>query len=157
MHNKINLFIAVTCLLILACNDAPTDSPRTDGFSAKPLTKEDSLHKEVMDGHDVGMAKMGRIRKYLAQIQQQLDSIGKLTVKQQDKQYLQSLTALQQELKNAESGMNTWMEEYQDDSAKTNETLRIQYLQAEKEKVQAVKTQILQSLQRADSLLLKPR
>lgn len=157
MHNKINLFIAIACLLIMACNDTPTDTPRTDGFSAKPITREDSLHKEVMDGHDVGMAKMGRIRKYLAQVQQQLDSIGKLTVKQQDKQYLQSLTALQQELKNAESGMNTWMDEYKDDSAKTNETLRIQYLQTEKEKVQAVKTRILQSLQHADSLLLKPR
>jgi hypothetical protein len=157
MHNKINLFIAITCLLILTCNDAPTDTPRTDGFSARPLTKEDSLHKEVMDGHDVGMAKMGRIRKYLAQIQQQLDSIGKLPVKQADNQYVHALSALQQELKKAENGMNTWMEEYQDDSAKTNETLRIQYLQAEKEKVQAVKTQILQSLQRADSLLLKTR
>ena len=157
MHNKINLFIATTCLLILACNDAPGDTPRTDGFSARPLTKEDSLHKEVMDGHDVGMAKMGRIRKYLAQIQQQLDSIGKLPVKQADNQYVNALSALQQELKKAEDGMNTWMEEYQDDSAKTNETLRIQYLQAEKEKVQAVKTQILQSLQHADSLMLKPR
>ncbi len=110
-----------------------------------------------MDGHDVGMAKMGRVRKYLAQIQQQLDSISKLPVKQADNQYVQALTALQQELKKAESGMNTWMEEYQDDSARTNETLRIQYLEAEKEKVQAVKTQILQSLQRADSLLLKTR
>lgn len=157
MHNKINLFIVIACLLIMACNDAATDTPRTDGFSAKPLTKEDSLHKEVMDGHDVGMAKMGRIRKYLAQIQHQLDSINKLTVKQQDKQYLQTLSALQAELKNAESGMNTWMEEYQDDSAKNNEPLRIQYLEAEKVKVQTVKSQILQSLQRADSLLLKTR
>ncbi len=157
MHNKINLFIGITCLLIMACNDGATDTPRTDGFSAKPLTREDSLHKEVMDGHDVGMAKMGRVRKYLAQIQQQLDSISKLPVKQADNQYVQALTALQQELKKAESGMNTWMEEYQDDSARTNETLRIQYLEAEKEKVQAVKTQILQSLQRADSLLLKTR
>ena len=141
----------------MACNDGATDTPRTDGFSAKPLTREDSLHKEVMDGHDVGMAKMGRVRKYLAQIQQQLDSISKLPVKQADNQYVQALTALQQELKKAESGMNTWMEEYQDDSARTNETLRIQYLEAEKEKVQAVNTQILQSLQRADSLLLKTR
>jgi len=157
MHNKIKLFIAIAFLLIMACNDASTDTPRTDGFSAKPITKEDSLHKEVMDGHDVGMAKMLPIRKYLVRIQQQLDSIGKLTVKQQDKQYLQSLTALQQELQDAVNGMNTWMDKYREDSAKGNETLRIQYLEAEKVKVEAVKTQILQSLQHADSLLLKTR
>lgn len=157
MHSKINLFIAIAALLIMACNNAATDTPRTDGFSDKTLTKEDSLHKEVMDGHDVGMAKMGRIRKYLTQVQQQLDSINKLPVKQENTQYVQALSALQQELKDAEMGMNTWMEEYQDDSAQNNESLRIQYLQAEKEKVQAVKTRILQSLQHADSLLLKPR
>jgi paraquat-inducible protein B len=157
MHSSIKLFIAIATLFTIACNNNPTDTPRTDGFSTKPQTKEDSLHHQVMEGHDVGMAKMGRLRKYLAQIQQQTDSLNKLPVKQQDKQYLQALAALQQDLKNAENRMNTWMEEYKDDSAKTNETLRIQYLEKEIEKVNQVKTQILQTLQRADSLLLKTR
>lgn len=156
MHNQIKSFIAIACLVAIGCNNAGTDTPRTDGFSEKPVTKEDSLHHDVMEGHDVGMAKMGQIRKHLAQIQQQLDSLNKLPVKQQNKEYLQALSGLQQELKNADSGMMTWMEEYKDDSAKGNETLRIQYLQAEKEKVNMVKRQILESLQRADSLL-KPR
>lgn len=153
MHNHIKLFIAIAGLFTMACNNAATDTHRTDGFSAKPLTKEDSLHHAVMEGHDVGMAKMGRLRKYLSQVQQQLDSLNKLPVKQQDKQYHQALSALQQELKTADQGMNAWMEEYKDDSAKDNPTLRIQYLQAEKEKVNIVKNQILQSLRHADSLL----
>lgn len=157
MHNQIKLFITIAGLFLAACNNEPADTPRKDGFSDKSVTKEDSLHKEVMDGHDVGMAKIGRLRKYLAQVQQQLDSINKLPVKQQDKQYLQALSALQQELANADKGMNTWMEAYKDDSAKGNEPLRIQYLQAEKEKVNIVKMQILESIRRADSLLLKPR
>ncbi|WP_315819614.1 hypothetical protein [Paraflavitalea speifideaquila] len=97
------------------------------------------------------------MRKYLAQIQQQTDSLNKLPVKQQDKTYLQALIALQGDLKSAENGMNIWMQEYKDDSAKGNEPLRIQYLESEKEKVNLVKTQILQTLQRADSLLLKTR
>jgi paraquat-inducible protein B len=153
MHNQIKSFIVIACLGAIACNNAATDAPRTDGFSAKPVTKEDSLHHDVMEGHDVGMAKMGQIRKSLAQIQQQLDSLNKLPVKQQDKQYLQALSGLQQELQNADKGMMSWMGEYKDDSAKDNEALRIQYLQAEKEKVNTVKKQILESLQRADSLL----
>ena len=157
MHNQIKLFIALTCLFLGACNNEPAATTRKDGFSNQPVSKEDSLHKEVMDGHDVGMAKIGRLRKYLAQVQQQLDSINKLPVKQQDKQYQQALAALQQELANADKEMNTWMEEYKDDSAKGNEALRIQYLQAEKEKVDIVKRQIFESIRRADSLLSKSR
>jgi hypothetical protein len=152
MYNRIICFIAIVCLTT-ACNDAATDTPRTDGFSAKPLTKEDSLHHEVMDGHDVGMAKIGRLKKYLVQIQHELDSISKQPAGQQDKQYQQMLLSLQKELSDAQNGMNTWMEKYNDDSANDNETDRIKYLESEKEKVGTVKKQILEGLQRADSLL----
>ncbi|NII24243.1 viral A-type inclusion protein [Pseudoflavitalea sp. X16] len=156
MHNHIKSFVVIAAMAALACNNAPTDPARKDGFSTIPATKEDSLYHQVMEGHDVGMAKMGRIRKYLVQIQQTTDSISKLPVKQQDKQYLQALSTLQQELKKAEEEMNTWMEQFNGDSAKDNQALRMQYLEAEKEKVNGVKDQILGSLQRADSLL-KPR
>ena len=148
--------LVITCLVAVACNNAATDTPRKDGFDTKLVTREDSLHHDVMEGHDVGMAKIGRIRKYLVRIQHELDSINKLPAKQQDKQYQQNLVDLQEELNYAEYGMNTWMEEYKDDSAKGNETLRIKYLESEKEKVNTVKKQILEGLQRADSLL-KPR
>lgn len=156
MHKHIRSFIIIASMTALACNDTDTAPARKDGFSATPATKEDSLYRQVMEGHDVGMAKMGRIRKYLVQIQQATDSISKLPVKQQDKQYLQVLSALQQELKNAEAGMNTWMEQFNGDSAKDHPSRRIQYLEAEKGRVNLVKEQILGSLQRADSLL-KPR
>lgn len=156
MHNHIKSFIVMASMAALACNNAATDPARKDGFSATPATKEDSLYHQVMEGHDVGMAKMGRIRKYLVQIQQTTDSISKLPVKQQDQQYLQALSVLQQELKKAEEGMNTWMERFNEDSAKDNQALRIQYLEAERAKVNGVKDLILGSLQRADSLL-KPR
>lgn len=156
MHKYIKLFIGVAILFTLACNEASTDTARTDGFSTKPLTPVDSLEHAVMEGHDVGMAKMGRIRKYLGQVQQQLDSLQKLPASPQNEQYRQALTSLQQDLQKADNGMHHWMEEYVIDSAKDNPALRIQYLQAEKEKVTIVKDQILNSLQRADSLL-KPR
>lgn len=156
MHKPIRLFVAVACITVAACNDAPTEPSRKDGFGDNPVSKEDSLHHDVMEGHDVGMAKIGRLRRYIGQIQQQEDSIGKLPAGKQDKQYLQALSGLKADLATADKGMNTWMEEYNNDSAKGNEPLRLQYLESEKAKVTLVKDQILSAMNRADSLLKKP-
>lgn len=157
MHKRIKLFIVIATLSAIACNDQATDTPRKNAYSDKPVSKADSLRHEVMEGHDVGMAKTIQIKRYIAQIQLKLDSLNKLPAKQQDKQYRQTLVALQETLQNANKGMDTWMDEYKDDTLKDNETLRIQYLESEKVKVDKVKTDILESLARADSLLLKPR
>jgi hypothetical protein len=156
MNNRIILSITIACFLTAACNDNTSDKPRTDAFSEKPVSKQDSLEKDVMDGHDVAMAKMSRIRKYLAQISLQRDSISKLPVIQQNKTYQQALTDLDKDLQKADSSMNAWMEAYVIDSAKDNKELRIKYLESEKEKVDAVKKLVLESVQRADSLLKKP-
>lgn len=156
MHNYKRLSILFAFSLILACGDAASDNTRKDGFGDKPLNREDSLHHAVMEGHDVGMAKMGRLRKFLTQVQQKLDSLRKLPAAQQDKQYTQALTGLQQELQKADQGMTVWMEQYNNDSARNDPQARIQYLESEKQKVTLVKDQILQSLQKADSLLKRP-
>ena len=156
MHKRIKLFIVVATLSAIACNDQATDTPRQNAYSDKPVSKADSLRKEVMDGHDVGMAKTLNIKRNIIQVQQKLDSLNKLPARQQDKQYQQALVELHNALKNADEAMTTWMIEYKDDTLKDNETLRIQYLESEKVKVNKVKTDILESLSRADSLL-KPR
>lgn len=155
MHKGIKLFVAVTGLFAAACNDTGSGTARKDGYSDQPRSKEDSLYQEVIEGHDIGMARIGRLRKYVGQVQQRQDSIGKLPAAQQDKQYLQALASLKDELINADQGMNTWMDAFKPDSAKGNESLRLQYLGSEKVKVTQVKEQILNSLHRADSLLLK--
>lgn len=154
MNNRI-LLIAIACFLTAACGDHSADNTRTDGYSNKPLTKEDSLDKDVMDGHNAAMAKIGLIRKYLVQIKQEQDSLVKLPVEKRDVLYLQMLGELEKDLNAADQGMNNWMEAYVVDSARDNKELRIQYLTAEREKVNAVKKQVLESVQRADSLLKK--
>ena len=120
-----------------------------------PKNKEDSLFHEVMEGHDIGMARMSKITKYLTQIQKALDSINKLPAAKIDEHYQQTLIDLQEDLNYAEYGMNTWMEEFKIDSAKENKEKRIQYLESEKIKVLKVKEAILGSLQRADSIFIK--
>lgn len=153
MHKRIKLFIVIATLSAISCNDQVTDAPRQNAYSDKPVSKADSLRHEVMEGHDVAMAKTIPVKRHIAQIQLKLDSLSKLPAQQQDKQYKQTLVSIQEALQNANKRMDIWMDEYKDDTLKDNETLRIQYLESEKVKVDKVKTQILESLQRADSLL----
>ena len=144
-------FIVLICISALSCTNN-TQENRKDGFSTKTLTKEDSLFQEVMEGHDIGMARMIKISKYLKQIQSKLDSINKLSASKPDKNYQQALIDLQEDLNYAEYGMNNWMDTFKHDSAKENKEKRIQYLEGEKEKINKVKELILGSLARADSM-----
>jgi len=141
-------------LFIIACKNNSTDlSERKDGYTPVLKTKVDSLFHEVMQGHDAGMAKMNRLRKYLTQVKQQLDSISKLRPAKINQSYRQSLQKLKEKLEYSENAMFTWMEEFKADSAKDNEEQRLLYLEAEKRKVTKVRDHILNSLQQADSLL----
>jgi hypothetical protein len=148
---RIPVIISIVFICI-ACNQ--TEEPiRKDGFSEVPKTKEDSLYKEVMEGHDIGMAKIGRIRKAIEKTKKSLDSLNKLPRNKLDPNYQQALIDLQEDLNYANYAMDTWMDEFKVDSAKGNAELRIRYLEAEKDKVNKVKDAILNGLKRADSLL----
>src|SRR5215471_300737 len=98
--------------LTVACNSQTDNSEhRTDGYSNEVKTPEDSLFKLVMDGHDAGMAGLGKLRNYQKHIQQKVDSIGKLPPASVPENYKATLLNIQEELNYAEYGMNTWMEE----------------------------------------------
>jgi hypothetical protein len=156
MHRFI-VYISIIGILAQACQESHQHdtTTRKDGFTKELKTKEDSLYHDVMEGHDIGMAKIGQLRKFLGQIQHLLDSMQKLPAKNIDEKYQQSLIDLQEDLNYADYSMNTWMEEFKADSGTGNTDLRVKYLQHEKEKVTKVKESILGSLQRADSLLKK--
>lgn len=140
---------------IVSCSNYSVEQSRKDGFTKVLKTKEDSLFSEVMEGHDIGMAKMSKINKYLAEIKTKLDSLVKLPASKVPQEYQQALIDLQEDLNYADYGMSTWMNEFKIDSAKGNEEARVKYLEAEKIKVEQVKKSILASLQRADSLFGK--
>ncbi|MFT3826447.1 MAG: viral A-type inclusion protein [Chitinophagaceae bacterium] len=145
------------CAMVVACGDnAQNDADvRKDGFTPVLKTKEDSLYHEVMEGHDVGMAKMNKLMQAGKDVKQALDSLGKLPAKKIDTTFRNALAGLQQKLSYAEFSMDTWMQEFKIDSGKGNPELRLQYLEAERDKVTTVKKNILESLQLADSLLKK--
>lgn len=149
------LVLSIAFYLSACQNTAPKTVDRKDGYTVVLKTREDSLYHEVMQGHDIGMAKMGRLRGHLKRIQHELDSLNKLSEKKPDQNYQQTLIDLQEELNYADYSMYTWMGEFKADSAKEDKTKRLAYLESEKIKVNKVKENILNGLQRADSLLKK--
>ena len=108
-----------------------------------------------MEGHDIGMAKMGKLTRAEQAARRMLDSIEKLPAKakQAAAPLKLKLDSLQKDLSYAEFAMNKWMEEFNIDSAENDMKKRIEYLKSEKLKVSKVKESILSGLQKADSLL----
>ena len=153
---RIFLFLAMMTFIALACNNSENNH-LDHGKGSQPKTQADSLMKEVMDGHDIGMAKMGKLTRAEQTTRRLLDSIEKLPAKarQAAKPLKIRLDSLQKDLSYAELAMNKWMEEFNLDSAVNNVQERIDYLGSEKLKVSKVKEAIVSSLQKADSILIQ--
>ena len=145
------------CAALTACGEdkVPGSGERKNGFTPMLVTKEDSLYHEIMEGHDVGMAKMSKLMKARKEVKRQLDSMQKLPAPKKDVVYMNRLTDLQDKLSYAEFGMDTWMREFNPDSAKASMDVRLIYLQSERDKVNLVKKNILESLSLADSVFKK--
>jgi hypothetical protein len=151
MEKKLLFLAAGLMMLFTACNN----SADTSHGNAVVKTKADTLFDEVMDGHNIGMGKMGKLTRAEQEVGRILDSIGKLPSKarQAAEPYKAKLESLLNDLKQADFSMNKWMDEFKIDSAAQNVEERIKYLFSEKVKVTGVKESILNSLQKADSLL----
>lgn len=139
---------------IIACNDAANEH-KSHGKGNGPKTTVDSLNQAVDDDHIIGMSKMGRLTRAEQTTRRLLDSIAKLPTKarQAAEPFKNKLDSLQKELSYAESAMDKWMKEYKMDSLVNNVEERAKYLSSEKLKVGKVKEAILNSLQKADSLI----
>jgi hypothetical protein len=152
LMNRLFLFLFATLIIIMtACNNSGEE--QTTGAVVR--TKADSLADEVDDGHNIGMAKMAPLTRAQQEAKRLLDSIAKLPGKAQQaaSPYQQKLSGLLEELDAADSSMQKWMREYKWNAVFNSVEEKIKYLEPEKEKVTKVKNAILNSIQRADSLL----
>jgi hypothetical protein len=150
------IFVLITALIVIACNDNTGDehaTHRKDGFTKTLKTKEDSLYQEVMDGHDIGMAKLGKMTGYIKAVNKSIDSIKSSGNPDQKKLVL--LQSIAADLSQADYSMNRWMEEFKIDSAKDQEAARLAYLESERDKINTIKQRILSGIERADSLYSK--
>ena len=144
-------------LFSMACNNEASQgetTDRKDGFTPVLKTKEDSLYHDVMQGHDAGMAKIGKLTGNIKETERRLDSLSKLPAKQ-GAAYKQSLVDLQAALNKANTEMFAWMKGFKVDTLSDNKELRIKYLQEEKARVMVVKDMIFSALNQADSVLKK--
>ena len=150
---KIVFFLTALCIVAVSCNNNAHDH---DHASNEPQTKQDSLLKNVLDGHDIAMeAQMTKMGKTKQRVQRLIDSVSKLPAKAQAAiaPYKEHLNEVLNDLSYADNAMNKWMNEFIYDSAKNDIEKRIKYLTDEKLKVGHVKDAVLGSLQKADSLL----
>lgn len=144
----------VFCALVLAAIFAMSCG-NDSGQIKRSKTQLDSLLDDVLEGHNIGMAKLGKLTRAEQTTKRLLDSIAKLPGKarQAAEPIKVKLDSLKNDLSYAEFAMNKWMDEFNVDSAIDNEKERIKYLEDEKLKVTKVKEAILSSLHKADSLL----
>ena len=143
---------AIVFVFVVSCNNSGN---KNEKISEIPKTHVDSLMDEVLEGHDAGMGKMGKISTLQNKVRQILDSLNNLSGKSKmaSVNYRSNLDSLLTELKSAQDGMNKWMDEFNMDSAQNNVDQRIQYLESEKTKVTKIKESMINALQKADSLL----
>jgi len=141
---------AVFIFLLIACNNSGDSGPAVK-------TKSDSLLDEVIQGHNVAMAKMSKINTAKNNIQRVIDSISKLPTDIQKKSlpYRMQLDSTFNRLTFANYGMDKWMTEFNMDSFKNDKEEQIKYLESEKLKISRVNEIMANSLQKADSLLKK--
>jgi hypothetical protein len=139
------------CVIIYSCQEPVSD--RKDGFSAKPESTADSLFHLVMEGHDVAMAKMGKLSSYAKIVQGKIDSLSKQ--RGSKKMLLDSFKMIHVDLKAAETMMNDWMDRFNVDSAQSKSEAAIRYLKDQEGKVTEVKRRMTEVFAKADSLLKK--
>lgn len=153
MKNQFFLVSLVAAAIFVSCNNS--ENKKNVAADGQPKTEAETLWKEVMDGHNIGMAKMGKLTRAEQATRRLIDSIEKLPAKakQAAVPLKLKLDSLQKDLKNAELAMEKWMNEFNMDSATNDMEKRIDYLKSEKLKVSTVKESILNGLQQADSLL----
>ena len=143
--------VVVLCgVLCGSCNNSNNKTTVTTTDTSKAMA--DTLMSEVMDGHDVGMAKYGKLNAMEKKVQSIVDSLGKLQAKSAIamKARMDSLLA---DIRSARQGMDTWMESFNMDSAANDMRARIRYLTDEKIKVNKVRDDILTVIRKTDSLV----
>src|SRR5687768_11657916 len=105
---KLALLLLIGCTLMFqSCKEeAPKTeaAERKDGYTKNLKSKQDSLFQEVMDGHDVGMAKMGQVSGYLKRVKASLDSANKKKSVYKDKIIV--MESVNADLSQAEYSMN---------------------------------------------------
>lgn len=121
------------------------------GCGDEAQKRKDALLGEVMAVHDEVMPKMGDLRKTAKTLQAKADSLEGLTEGDFEAQIIELRNAAEA-IEAANEGMMTWMRQFEapDNEAPVEEV--IAYLTEQKEKIDQVKKQMLESLEQGQEL-----
>lgn len=147
-----------TCALLLClygCETRDHEKERKDGYTAILETREDSLFHDVMEGHDKGMAKMGKLMRYQRFTRRAIDSLNQLPKAVVDAGLIDRYSQMLQQFVQADDAMYQWMGNFKADTLKDNMPARERYLLMEKSKVEQVRNLILDAEQVGDSAFIK--
>lgn len=151
---KMILYFLSTSILISCNNNKHNDHNHAD---KAPKTQADSLFQDIDKSHIVGMSKMAKLHKAQQNVRKALDSIASKGANKQQtlSAYVSELNAMIVELENADSEMQKWMPEFyrNTDTLSENKNERIKYLTTEKIKASKISEDIVNGIQKADSLL----
>ncbi|MBI5858115.1 MAG: hypothetical protein HZB42_10770 [Sphingobacteriales bacterium] len=149
MKRVVMIYCAVLLLAFSACKSG---KPKKD----KPAEKTEAqvILDEIDEIHIQGMSKMAKLTGLRQQVTKILDSV-KAGTKAIAVFFNQKLDSSLQSLTNAEVTMDKWMNDFYRniDTLSENATERVKYLTAEKLKATNLRDAILNSIQKADSVL----
>lgn len=148
---KYLIAVLMMILSVISCKEKE-EPVRKDGFTPILKTTEDTIFHEVMQGHDIGMAKMGKISKYIKQSEQIIDSLKNLPSNSKNKETIKRYVNLKVQLQEADDDMFEWMRNFKADTLE-GKSERIGYLEKQKISVEKVKLKILEAVTAGDSLL----
>lgn len=146
MNSVMIIFLA---LLMVSCTGGDRHSDQLTPIKSVK-TPVDSLFEEVMQGHDAGMAKLGRLKKNSQLLSRQIDSLGKAGIK--DKLSMAGMKRVKDSLEAAHAAMFEWMDGFKADTLVDAPAQRIEYLRGQKLSVDMVRDRIMNSLRLYDSV-----
>lgn len=150
---RISIVLAALILVFFtACKSK--DEKKEKDIRAIEKTHADTLLHEIDEIHMQGMGKMAKLTTLRQEATKLIDSIMAGT-KKADASYKKNLDSVLQDLATAEVMMDKWMIAFyaNTDTLSDNNEARINYLDAEKIKAANLRDFILNSIQKADSLL----
>jgi methylphosphotriester-DNA--protein-cysteine methyltransferase len=147
---RLAVFLLVSSVFV-ACGSAGGDESSTESTQKN---EQAALYKEVIDIHDEVMPRMRDINQLLKDIDtrvSEFEADSLLTPDQlAEKQNLESTKSL---LEDANEGMMSWMRDFQQIEEDQEHEEVIKYLSDEKQKIQAIKEDILSAIEEAESSL----
>lgn len=158
------LFFALLVFLNTACGEKQeekkevvvVEKPEPEEVIEKDETKENIalVYREVMEIHDVSMAKMSEVRSLSRQLNDSIEHTNVNPMEQEEviNRYRNHL----KELKQAEQEMLQWMRQFDKDAkSATGKDEKLSYFKKEKEKIKEIDQHVNEALVSAREILRK--